>query len=324
MGLINSDIPELEGTDTETALANLDELERELKHLLERRLSHITELSNAIISDGGDDEDVIKSIILSVRYDSEAVLDDVADDNEGEIKDIYLSLSMSERLMILKQVYSRIYSSKKQLFKHHFENYRTHTKSAEGIIAYLKNSYNDMAYLAFSEALQAPRSYYAKSVSDVCECVKDGRCEFCILPIETSGEGKLLSFYRMIIKTGLKINGVYDLTGKTGTESTKYALLSLNVLPQSVSAKGRSKEKFFDFLIDDKDGVSLSEITTAAQICSLEIQSIDTMSCEDSNGVMKKRFCLSFKVNRGDLNTFLTYLSVDCPDYIPLGIYTRI
>lgn len=323
MGLINSDIPELEGTNTETALANLDELERELKHLLERRLSHITELSNAIISDGGD-EDVIKSIILSVRYDEESDIDGVAQENVDEIKNLYLGLSLSERLVIFRQVFSRLYSSKKPYYKQCFESSLLHSKDCDGRIAYLKNSYNDVVYLEFSDAIAFPRSYYANNVSEVCECVVDGRCEFCILPIETSNEGKLLSFYRTIIKNGLKINCVYDLEGKVNGETTRYALLGIDVLPSLQILKTRSKEKYFDLLIEDKDSVSVSEITMAADICSLELQRIDTMVCEDTHGVMKKRFCLSFKINRGDLNTFLSYLAVDCPDYIPLGIYTRI
>lgn len=323
MGLINSDIPELEGTDTETCLTNLVELEQELNNLLERRLSHITELSNAIVSDGGD-EDVIKSIILSVRYDAESEIDGIARENTNDIRNLYLGLSLSERLMLFRQVFSRLYSSKKQYYKQYFEISQLQSKNTEGRIAYLKNSYNDLAYLALSDAIDFPKSFYANSVNEVCECVRDGRCEFCILPIETTNEGKLLSFYRTIIKNGLKINYVYDLEGKSNGENTRYALISANVLPSSQALNSRSKEKFFDFLIDDNDSVSISEITMAAQICLLEFQRIDTMLCEDSSGVMKKRFCLSFKVNRGDFNTFLSYLAVDCPGFIPIGLYTRI
>ena len=66
MGLIFSDIPELEGSNTEISLANLSCLERHLEAVIEERLAHLFELSHEIVSDG-EDEDIIKSIILSIK-----------------------------------------------------------------------------------------------------------------------------------------------------------------------------------------------------------------------------------------------------------------
>ena len=63
MGLIYSNIPELEGSNTEIALSNLSELERDVEIIIEKRLAHLSELSDAILRDG-DDPDVIKSILL--------------------------------------------------------------------------------------------------------------------------------------------------------------------------------------------------------------------------------------------------------------------
>ena len=68
MALIYSDIPELEGTNTEIVLSNLVSLEEDLERTVEKRLAHLSELSRSIINDGGD-EDVIESIILSIKSD---------------------------------------------------------------------------------------------------------------------------------------------------------------------------------------------------------------------------------------------------------------
>ena len=73
MGLIYSDIPELYGSDTEICLSNLKRVEIELTEILEKRLAHLTELSDAIISDG-EDLDVIKSILLSIKLRNLRVL----------------------------------------------------------------------------------------------------------------------------------------------------------------------------------------------------------------------------------------------------------
>jgi hypothetical protein len=107
MGLINSDILELEGTDTATALTNLDSLERELDQLLERRIAHICELSDAIISDGGD-EDVMKSIILSLRYDPDSEQEGIDPENIREIRNhlrkwIFNPLSLMNSLMKIQE-----------------------------------------------------------------------------------------------------------------------------------------------------------------------------------------------------------------------------
>ena len=59
MGLIFTDIPELEGSRTEIVLANLSELEEKFEALVEQRLSHLCELSDAVIRDG-EDFDIIK------------------------------------------------------------------------------------------------------------------------------------------------------------------------------------------------------------------------------------------------------------------------
>ena len=45
MGLIYSDIPELQGSNTEITLSNLSYLEESLEVLIEKRLAHLAELA---------------------------------------------------------------------------------------------------------------------------------------------------------------------------------------------------------------------------------------------------------------------------------------
>ena len=93
MGLIYSNIPELEGTETEISLANLAELEAELERLLEKRIAHLDELARAIARDGGD-VDLIKSIILSIRSDGESDSESVAAQNRDEMQEYFSSISL--------------------------------------------------------------------------------------------------------------------------------------------------------------------------------------------------------------------------------------
>ena len=63
MGLIYSNIPELEGSNTEIVLSNLSGLESDIETIIEKRLAHLSELAGAILRDG-DDPDIIKSILI--------------------------------------------------------------------------------------------------------------------------------------------------------------------------------------------------------------------------------------------------------------------
>lgn len=323
MGLINSDIPELEGTDTETVLSNLNDMEVELERLLERRIAHLFELSDAILSDG-EDEDIIKSIILSIRSDPEGLSERVLPENSAMIKSLYSCISLPERLMIFRRVFSKLYTSKKPFIKSYLDSVGTDISVEVGKIAYLNNTFNDAAYIAFADCVYGAKAHYEASVAKVCECVREGTCQFCILPIETSFDGKLLSFYRAIIRQGLKINLVYDMPGKSVGEYIRYALLGNSALPSASAHRMRSKDRYLDLLLPLSDGLAVSEVAMAAQLCSLEICSIDTISVKQSTDRLQKFFAITLKIARGDINTFLSYLSVDCPGFVLLGLYTRI
>ena len=71
---------------------------------------------------------------------------------------------------------------------------------AIGKVAYIKNNYSDAAYLTFSKSISSPRSIYLSSIQSVCEEVYSGACEYCLLPIETDLDGKLMTFYSTITK----------------------------------------------------------------------------------------------------------------------------
>lgn len=98
MGLIYSDIPELEGSNTEIALANLSSLELSLEELIEKRMAHLSELSDAILQDGGD-PDVIKSIFLSIKSEGNADSGNIIDENKQEADFIFRSCRLPKEYL---------------------------------------------------------------------------------------------------------------------------------------------------------------------------------------------------------------------------------
>ncbi len=308
MGLIYSDIPELEGTDTETVLSNLRTLEKELGETFEKRMAHICELAQAIIKDGGD-IDVVKSIILSIRSDGEIYPMSVLDDNEKELRMLFSGISVIERLLIFKTVFSEKFSDEIRSY-----SITPISEKALGRIAYVKNSFNDAAFEQFSNIVEDAKAAYYDTLSDVCESVISGYSQFCILPIETGKDGRLLSFYETITSSDLKINAEFDLKSLDGETYTRYALVGASIQTR----KGKSGQRFLEISYTDTDNLSIKDIISAAEFCGLNVYSIDTLF---SGG--EKTVNIVFESNGAEIKTFLIYLSVDCPDHTVIGYYQR-
>lgn len=322
MGLIYSDIPELEGSNTEITLSNLSELEAVLEAIIEERLAHLSELSEAILTDGGD-ADIIKSIILSIKSDGKADSGNVISENRHIADIVFSKLSIIERLTVFKEVFSKLNAENKNALKSLWQKSEISiSEEAAERIAYIKNSYNDAAYLQFSSMLSSPRAAYFGNVTDVCESVYKGECEYCILPVETSADGKLLSFYELIFKYGFKIISVYDLQSNDGY--TRYALLRKGLVFQNNAFRTKTRNRYFEFAISGDDNLRLEDVLCAADFCSLKLRRIDTLNMHTSKSGKEIYFCPVFRVDGSDMQTFLSFLAIDCPDFIPVGLYTQI
>ena len=322
MGLIYSDIPELEGSNTEISLANLSELEGQIESIIEKRFAHLSELADAILQDGGD-TDVIKSIFLSIKSDGNADSGNVLEENRHAADAIFSKISLLERLTLFKETFEKLSIEKKEIFKQYWNDIEFEmSDEASERVAYLKNSYTDAVYLQFSSLLASPRAAYFNSITDVCENVYKGSCEYCILPIETAGDGKLLSFYELILKYGFKINAVYDLTLDGGY--TRYALVSKRFAAYGNSLRSKARNRYFEFVLPGNENVSIEELLCASSFCSLKLRRIDTLNFQTDKSGRYPCVCPVFRVDGSDMVTFLSFLAIDCPDFIPIGLYMQI
>lgn len=316
MGLIFSNIPELEGTNTEIVLSNLSSLESQLRSVFERRIAHLCELAHAIINDGGD-IDLIKNIIVSVRADGGIQNEDVCSENINEMTALFSKISLIERLEIFKQVFELI-SAEKYTF---FDNSDYLSPDSMGRISYIQNSYNDAVFEHFATVLHDVKASYYDTVTDVCESVVSDKCQFCILPVETLKDGKLISFYDVIIKNGLKINAEYQLEDISQNGYTRYALLSKSIMITPNQNMHKENTKHLEVIYGDTDNISLDEFLIAADYFGLKSEAVDTFKIECLGN--KKHFCVEFVASDADEKMFMTYLAVDCPDHILLGLYQR-
>ncbi len=68
----------------------------------------------------------------------------------------------------------------------------------EFTVACFGNLYADRALIAFSDVLGGVRTLPAEDYASACEEVSDGNADFCILPVESAGDGAMDRFERMI------------------------------------------------------------------------------------------------------------------------------
>lgn len=238
----------------------------------------------------------------------------------------------------------------------------SHETTSE-VVSYLHNSYADSAYLRFSQFMSDPSVAYAESFDKVCESVYYRRTGFAVLPISNTSEGTLGRFRQLIQKYGLKTVMTCDIPMSDGDNSTRFALLrkDIEVLPcpvqnseaffelmvplrdSSVSARttagiiGEKNEKHAkkqaskETVVISNPGQSpefsypeatVADILSAAECFGLAVVGVNTVR---SSYTEDKPFCeIRLSIGTGDIRSFICFLQLEAPEFIPLGIYSHI
>lgn len=184
-------------------------------------------------------------------------------------------------------------------------------------IAYQRNTYADSAYLRFAEHVQDPRSIYTHSFISACEDVYNGICDCCILPTESSSEGQLGSFLRLIEQYELKIIATCDVNATDTSRFTRFALLARYPAPLTKTGK----ESYLELLTPLGEDPTAASLLSAAQLCGLRLYRINSLPSKSENDFFVHTI---FQTNGADLYAFLLYLSMQAPNHVPIGIYYHI
>ena len=192
------------------------------------------------------------------------------------------------------------------------------TPQAPAMISYVKNNHCDQAFIKFSILFDNPKVAYRTSFEEVCEDVYNSASDYCILPIENSTGGKLLSFYSLIDKYDLKIFAICDLDEGNSDKQTRYALISKKSL---IYLKNKNSV-FIEFSMVEDKNYSLKNILEAAEICGLELYRIDTVSSQYDD--LSFKFYHIFKTKNQGILPFLMYLNYKYPRHEAIGYYIEI
>ena len=68
----------------------------------------------------------------------------------------------------------------------------------------------------------------------------------------------------------------------------------------------------------------ITDILCAADYCSMQLRRIDTLNFISEKSQKSPLICPVFGIDGSDFLTFMTFLSIDCPDFYTIGIYRQI
>lgn len=198
------------------------------------------------------------------------------------------------------------------------EPFELFSKSSAAKISYVKNNYNDMAYMLFSKLFLNPKVSYAASFEEVCEDVYNGISDYCILPLESVSNGKMFGFYSLIEKYELKVFAVCDVEEEHSEERTRYALLSKSNLLFLDSFR----KNYFEFSVIGDNEYNALSISRAAQGCGMKLYRVDSLPVKYDNSIF--RFYYVFEYDSSSVIPFLIYLNFKYPQCKSIGHYVLI
>ncbi len=193
-----------------------------------------------------------------------------------------------------------------------FENVE---KEALSRIAYVKNKRNDDVYLSFAKSIRGAKAEYVAGFPEACEAVADGRCEFCIMPIENDADGKLYSFYRMLDRYDLKIQSTVKISGDDSSQGIVFALVA-----GSMKVHTREHKKLrFEFSVVGEGADFLGDILAAAAALDTTVYSAATLPVRYDEKSCRCYFAIDLAPSRAV--PMALYLSLEYHTYTPLGLY---
>ena len=302
-------------------LTNLNETAERHASLFEQELAHISELVREWTQSIPKNEDLIPSL-------PDVGLEEVSTDRENHLAqsfDILQKLesihTVEKNILLSREITQQISCESVDLIQMLLSESDAKEPVQSPYIHYQKNSFTDTAYLRFAKLFQAPRARYTHSYQSSCEDVFNGLCEYCILPLENTAEGRMVGFLKLIDSYSLKLIATCDIFGSDMTKSTTFALLGKQIEP--MNGKNQSDPLYFELVCQIEENSIPTEWLTAATLSDLHITRLHTIPDGKNDG---KNVCHAvFSVpSVTALATFLIYLSIKAPQFLPIGLYPHL
>ena len=347
---MNTNIPELRGFDTGLVLDNLAVIFGRQEPWLTATIAQISELADAIIHDAEHDPDTMYSILLSLLGQMGEDFP-LAHHSDGQhISGMEKCLGVYQKLLLYHFLFQK--TGNYGVMTSHSP--RNLPPSAQGRIAYMKSTLASKAYIRFASEVEGCRATDAHSFVDACEEVQNGLCEYCILPLRTSTDGQLMSFYRLIIKYRLQIVAVYDVHHKTGGHPATTTFGLLRGMGESWDIQDLLDNPFLQqstpptlslLYISEKKNI-FGDVLMASECCHVPLTEASTLPLDEVAALLygqlpdadtstpANAFVLSFDMGEQLLTpnpnestmpqAFLMHLMVEASEHLVLGLYPQL
>lgn len=297
----------------EIILSNLGELFERSMQLSEQLLAHLRELAGEIADGFRDPASFLESLPEHRLPPREEALRSLPQ----ALRSFGQARSTLERALLCIELRKKLPVSSEgwqEIFFPVGEN--SPDGASKNRISYQRNHYTDEAFGRFWEALGGARVSYVSDFSAVCESVYNGSTEYGILPIESSEEGRLGNFARLIDRYDLKITATCDVRVGDG-RITRFALLrrTPTVLPTP-----SPRPRYFEGRCEMKEHLDVQDLLEAARICGLKTERADLKRSEDGG---KQTLHVTLSADKGDLPAFLLYLAMEVPSFHTVGYYAN-
>ncbi len=187
----------------------------------------------------------------------------------------------------------------------------------EKTVAFLRNGQASRAFECFARSLGGVSAVYENNFLNACESVYTGQATYAIIPVYSTSDGRLNSFYRQIEKYELSIILTCDIDSEDGENTTTYALVYKS--PVYLNAEGTP---LYECKITFEEMNLLAEIADAAAyygVCIESYESLPTMFSGRNNA-----FSVIFNLTNANINGFFCYLALEYPQITAIGIYQKI
>ena len=302
-----------ENSVTERTLAHLDEAARELSKLLDPE-NEIAESDEFITA--------YREFMQTLFPEEGDLPTDVPDQNRERLAVSHSEDAVNLATFLCQSICKAKTDQGMPLKAADF--FAVYTARTEGErIAYLRNPYSDTAFRIFSEVIKNASVSYPRDFAAVCEEVYYGRCRYCILPVETSDEGALSGFRRLIAKYELCPVLSCPVSTAGGSQTTEFALFAKNIEFPPIDTKTVcEKRKLFSFRLDAPTEKSFNKTVRAVHLYGLRILKMDSSPVAWDEG--RYSFEITVDCEGKDLTPALLYLTLEIPEYTPIGHYTQI
>ncbi len=302
----------------EVIVSNLREAVGRYDDFCEQETAHLRELAMEIV-EGNSLPDLLAALpdYRSPLYESGR---NTLPQNRGLLEHAHRLLQARQSIVLCTELCRELSKTEPLTPDLLFSDTNEVTPTAYHRIVYQRSIYTDSAYLEFSTLFSDARAAYAHSFHAACEDVYNGHYEYCILPIENSVEGQLISFSRLIEQYDLKIAASCDIAGNDHSRVTRFALLRRNMLPTLTS--NHTERSFFRFSVPLDRSAELSDLLLAARFCDLRLHSVNTLPY--SEGDTDHALHLAFDTDGGSLSPFILFLAMEVPHYTPIGMYPHL